>query len=180
MQTPYASLVGSLLAALAVSGCADHPGSMSGSNEAPREGSGLALVAAREEAHHRASREASDPLALRAETARYAADMDSLIDDWMAEGCGAMMEGGMMTEMHGEGMGSMCDPSACPMGDMMDSVEAHHARIDSLDSLGEMLEECDRHFQGMTQMMDRMGGEEGNMEDGPGRDTGDPHDDHHL
>jgi hypothetical protein len=186
MRSYSASLFGSLLAAVfAASGCSDHHGSMSGRNEPPWEESGAALLAAREESHHAAAREASAPSALRSETDRYAADMDSLIDAWMSEACGemmegGMMEGGMMTGMHGDGMGSMCDPSICPMGDMMDSVETHHARIDSMDSLGEMQEECDRHFQGMMQMMDRMGGEEGSMEVAPGEENGGSHDDHHM
>jgi len=102
----------------------------------------------REAAHHRASLEAADRMTLGAETRRYAADMDSLMDAMM-DSCSAMGSGGMMADHDMRRMGEVT-------GEMGDRIREHHARMDSLGTLGEMRDECAEHHEEMLEILDAM------------------------
>jgi hypothetical protein len=107
----------------------------------------------REVAHHQAAVQATDPLVLRTETARYAADMDSVINGVMMATCGQTGSSGMMGMMVGE-----MDSMHVVMGEIRDSVHTHRARMDTLSTLVGMREECEQHYGAMMQMMDRIDG----------------------
>lgn len=150
----------SLAAAGLVTGCGSDHGMDHGSASPSPENDVFRAHEARERAHHQVALTSTDPVDLRAETARYAADMDSLMDDMraMCEQMGDSMMAGMM-EMMGGGMGSMHEG----MDRMRDSIHLHHARMDTISSLESMRGECEGHYVTMMRMM-------GDMGDGVGHD----------
>lgn len=103
---------------------------------------------AREDAHHLAATNATNVGALGVETARYAADMDSLIDAMM-DWCVKMGAGGMMRDHDMSRMRNVADG-------MSDMIRWHHARMDSLSTIEAMRAECDEHHEDMGPMLDRM------------------------
>ncbi|MFN0149356.1 MAG: hypothetical protein ACKVU1_01425 [bacterium] len=105
-------------------------------------------LGAREDSHHRAAMDATDRMLLRAETRRYAADMDSMMDAMM-DSCVAMGSGGMMGD---HDMRRMGDATSA----MDDRIRQHHGRMDSLATLGGMRDECIEHHAEMLEVLDDM------------------------
>ena len=81
--------------ALLAGGCGDGAGTGPSSDVPASIETAYSNLDTREAAHHRVSLEATDRILLRAETGRYAVDMDSLMDAMM-DSCCAMGSGGMM------------------------------------------------------------------------------------
>lgn len=107
-------------------------------------------LATREAAHHQAALAAGDAGALRAETACYAADMDSLMGAMM-DSCEAMgmSMGGMMRDHDMDRMRGTVRQMGVAIG-------GHRGQIDALATIDEMREECEEHHAQMDGMLDRM------------------------
>ncbi len=135
-------------------GCGSH-GERSGASG--RADAQLTRLAARDDAHHSAARQATDAGALHDETRRYAADMDSLTAEMMAA-CGEMMSG-----MMGGMMGHRADAMRAMLDSMSSAVHAHHGRMDSLETLEGMRIECEEHHRAMDGMLAGLRGVSGGM-----------------
>lgn len=137
-----------MVGALFAGGCGDSGGTGPSSDVPASVELAYSNLGTRENAHHRAALDATDRVLLRAETGRYAADMDSMMDAMM-DSCVAMGSGGMMGDHDMRRMGDVT-------GAMDDLIREHHARMDSLGTFGEMRDECIEHHDEMLDVLDEM------------------------
>ncbi len=137
-----------IVGALFAGGCGDSGGTSPSPNVPASVATVYASLGSREDAHHRLAVNATSSDVLRLETGRYAADMDSMMDAMM-DSCLAMGTGGMMADHEMRHMGDVTDT-------MDELIRAHHARMDSLATLGEMRDECVEHHDGMLDVLDEM------------------------
>jgi len=135
--------------ALLAGGCGDS-GDDTGPSSAVPASVELAYssLGTREDAHHRTALDGTDGLALRAETRRYAVDMDSLMDAMM-DACFAVGSDHMMGDHDMRRMSEMA-------GWMDDVIGGHRARMDSLLTPEEMRAECVEHHEDMLDLLDEI------------------------
>ena len=119
------------------------------------DGSSAALVldhlSARESAYHSAVGTLPGMDAIRSETSAYAGDMHGLLDEMNGEcrdmeHCCSAMGGYTMEDMIGV------------MDRMQDLIDAHHARMDAMNTLDEMRAECESHHRAMQELLGEMSG----------------------
>jgi uncharacterized protein with von Willebrand factor type A (vWA) domain len=135
--------------ALLAGGCGDGAGTGPSSDVPASVEMAYSNLDTREAAHHRASLEATDRNVLRAETGRYAVDMDSLMDDMMDSCFATMSSGDMMGDHDMRRMGDLT-------GWMGDMIGRHRTRVDSLFTFEEMRAECVEHHEEMVDLLDEM------------------------
>lgn len=178
-------------------GCGGHGGSTMSPTGASLIENAYQTLEARERVHHQVALTSTDVIDLRAETARYAAEMDSLMMDiCRALGDSGMMEMMGMCDEMGDSMmigmmdmmgGREMDTMHTRMSRISDSVHIHHARMDSIPSIESMRDECAEHHATMVRMIDEMrdgmrAGEDNGVPDGNDDDLmggGNGHGGHH-